>query len=140
MMPPGTYYVGDLCYVIRDSYWTNLISTVLDQGKEDEGEMEAAVSDTSPNPVRFACYFTKWGDGAYTDNERREYLVDSGSIGCVKISDLTIPPQVDQVEFFRGGHIIKFDEEFETENKGGFIRFGNVVIDTAQEQEQEEED
>ena len=118
-MPAGTYYVGDLCYVFEDDEWTDVCSTATDSLNGDFMEGEFNLSDG----IRFAMFGTAYGDGEYMDQKGRCYLVDSGTIGCVRIKD--IPKGADP-----GGQIIKFDRPFEVRSVDGKLMFGDVVINT----------
>lgn len=127
MMPPGKYYVGDLCYVMHPQ-WDEFCDITIGQEIRD-GEF------TLSTGVRFASYSTFHGDGSYFDQENRAYGVDAGLIGCIRFDDIDDPdPQI------HGGQIIEFKEPFETSEDGGVISFGHIRIDTKGEDEEENED
>ena len=56
MMPAGTYYVGDLCYVMSDEEWDQFCSITIEGMNCLEGEF------TMPDGRRFATYGTAYGD------------------------------------------------------------------------------
>lgn len=132
-LPAGTYYVGDLCYVLdEDNGWD------WDALLDDTGYLGFQDADGNPIPlhkrpttftfngVTFFSSSTKFGDGSYLDNLGREYPVDSGGIGCVPVSAIggSFDPQL--------GHAVTFDEPFECHgcDQDGYIRIGNLTIDT----------
>jgi hypothetical protein len=132
-MPAGTYYVGDLCYVMHER-WDEFCDVTISGTHVLSGEMELK------DGTRFACYSTKWGDGSYLDDDHREYSVDAGLIGCVRMEDLELDVDGNST---RGGQVIEFKEPFETSSEDGKIYFGDICIDTDpsfDEYEEEEED
>lgn len=120
--PAGRYYVGDLCYVIRNENWNEVCNVVIDGNDLLEGEFALA------DGRRFAMYNTAYGDGTYRDAQGRSYSVDAGSIGCIRIED--IPDLDDESLFIDGGQVIEFPREFHTSRTGGTIYFGDVEIQT----------
>ena len=120
MMPKGEYYVGDLCYVFDDATWDRLCNLRFAGYQPLDGEF------TLPDGRRVAMFQTAYGDGVYDGSCGGQYLVDSGSIGCVRVSDLQ-PEHQDDPSW---GHFIEFDEDFSVESQHGVIRFGHVEIDT----------
>jgi hypothetical protein len=117
----GTYYIGDLCYVMGD-VWTDVCDIIIDGRDCLNGQFNLS------NKVRFAIYSTKWGDGLYPDNSGRKYSVDSGSIGCINVIDLD-PDVMKRAEEL--GHIVEFTEGFVTSSdEDGLITFGHVIINT----------
>jgi hypothetical protein len=114
-MPAGTYYVGDLCYVLNDEWGDFCDKTIVDS-RCLSGEMVLS------NGVRFASYNTAYGDGIYTDADGKRYAVDAGLIGCVKVEDCDISNIKDL------GHIVVFDTFFRTGvTKDGTIWFGDKI-------------
>jgi hypothetical protein len=73
-MPAGRYWVGDLCYVLRD-VWDCVC--LLGDG-----------AHVLPDGRRVVVFSTVHGDGTYNDEHGREYPVDSGIIGCVRATDI----------------------------------------------------
>lgn len=126
-MEPGTYYVGDLCYVLGDRWDEVCKVTIWDNGVLDGGFRLA-------DGTEFVSFSTTYGDGTYEDNELREYGVDSGSIGCVLLDDMDEEPNC-----IDGGQIVEFKSAFICEKVGDIIYFGKVAIDTGDGVEDEEE-
>lgn len=116
-MPAGSYYIGDLCYVITGDKWDEVCSLMFESDHNGrDGEYTLA------DGTRFAILGTAHGDGEYLDGSGHQYPVDSGTIGCVlaeKVNDK-----------LSGGHVLDIPHEFEAKRDGGFLRFGWVVIDT----------
>jgi hypothetical protein len=120
MMKAGTYYVGDLCYVLHGE-WDEVCQLTITGNRAIGGEFN--LSDGR----RFAMYNTMYGDGTYHDKFGGEYWVDSGSIGCVLLDDIDMNHVDNQLN---GGQIITFDQPFYTGEQDGKIMFHNVSIDT----------
>ena len=124
-MPAGKYYVGDLCYVLHDS-WDEFCDLIISDHRCLEGEFNFK------DGRRFASFTTKWGDGSYMDQYARDYCVDAGLIGCISVSDIDSGLQemaVDVGPRF-GGQIITFAVPFHCYEEDGKIYFGAVVVDT----------
>jgi hypothetical protein len=125
-MKAGRYYVGDLCYVLRDSWEEVCNTTIYDIRTVKNGVF------TLSDGREFALFSTAYGDGMYSDNYDNEYPVDSGSIGCILASDVDTPAGVGN------GNVIDFPTDFEPYIGGeGRIVFGPVVIDTIGEDSEE---
>jgi hypothetical protein len=132
MMKAGTYYVGDLCYVLHDE-WDEVCS-LLFAGRDDHNcnQGEFGLKDGR----KIAIYSTAYGDGTYYDQNGRSYWVDSGSIGCVLLDDIDTDHSDND---FGGGQTIKFEQDFYTGSQDGKIMFHNVSVDTDPEDIDEEE-
>lgn len=121
-MPAGTYYVGDLCYVMHPE-WDEFCDITINGNECKDGEF--ALKDGR----QFATYGTLYGDGMYCSNLGTEHSVDAGLIGCIRIEDIKDP--VATVAHMKGlGAIVTFDAPFETSASDGIIRFGHVEINT----------
>lgn len=121
-MPAGTYYVGDLCYVMHPE-WGEFCEITINGYECKDGEF--ALKDGR----QFATYGTQYGDGMYCSNIGTEHSVDAGLIGCIRIED--IRDSVATVAHMKGlGSIITFDQPFETSESDGVICFGHVEINT----------
>ena len=128
MMKAGTYYVGDLCYVMNDEEWREVCDLTTSGNECLEGEFQLA------DGRRFAMYGTKFGDGTYRDFERLyEFSVDSGTIGCILLSDIKAN-KYDDIEQL--GAVITFQSDFVTgggnneKDWEGVIQFGRIGIET----------
>ena len=129
MMKAGTYYIGDLCYVMHPE-WDEFCSLTCSGDKVLDGEFNLK------DGRRFASFTTKWGDGTYKDEQGNEYPVDAGLIGCINVKDIT----PSELENLSSGRVIEFVQDFSTFSAGGVLRFGSVVIDTDATEELEEEE
>lgn len=129
MMKAGRYYVGDLCYVLHDS-WDDFCNLTIKDHACLEGEFNL------PDGRRFATFNTKWGDGSYQDQQGRYYGVDAGLIGCILMSDIDNTDD----DFVTGGQVIDFVEDFDVWSEDGVIVFGNVKIDTDPQYSEHEDD
>lgn len=113
MMQAGTYYVGDLCYVLHEK-WDAVCDLIIQDNSCLDGEFNL------PDGTRFAIQSTAYGDGSYQDNDGRGYSVDAGSIGCVKLSDIDLDVKEN---FLTGGQVIQFDHPFTVQYDDGKILF-----------------
>ena len=127
-MQAGKYYVGDLCYVLGDR-WDEVCDLIIVDHKCLDGEFELK------DGTRFAIYGTAHGDGVYRDQQGNGYPVDSGSIGCVLVDDIT-EGELDKM----GGNTFDFEEHFETGEDDGVIYIGDIEIDTQGHEEDDDED
>jgi len=129
-MRPGTYLVGDLCYVMHPQ-WKEVCNLMFATGDNSvlDGEFNLA------NGVRFALHSTAYGDGTYQDQEGRDYPVDAGLIGCIRVEDVYDPEW-----YLAGVQTVVFDKQFELVYNDGIISFvyadGDVAleINTAEEE------
>ncbi len=121
-MPAGTYYVGDLCYVMDDDSWDEVCNLTFDTMSGESLEGGFTLSNQKP----FVMFGTAYGDGEYNDQFGRKYPVDSGTIGCMLVVHAT-------KDGLNGGQIIKFHEPFECSKKGGTLFFGPIIINTDDE-------
>ena len=130
MMKAGTYYIGDLCYVMHDR-WDEFCSLTCSGNRVLDGEFNLA------DGTRFATFTTMYGDGTYKDELGNEYPVDAGLIGCVRVEDIA-PEELANIV---NGRVVEFVRDFTTFSSGGVISIGTVSIDTdyAEEELEEEE-
>lgn len=70
-LPAGVYWIGDLCYVINNSY--------------DQGLHKFEGVHTTKDGHSFAIYRTAYGDGFFADNDGDNYGSDAGNLGCIPI-------------------------------------------------------
>lgn len=130
-MPAGTYYVGDLCYVMHDR-WDEFCSTTITLNECRDGKF------TYPDGVATCHFGTYYGDGVYEDQHGNSYPVDAGLIGIIKVSDIK-DESFNQTDCDLG-NIIEFDSDFECYDDDGVLYFGHIRIDTKGGDEEEEED
>ena len=125
-MTAGTYYVGDLCYVLSDR-WTEFCSLTIDGHSVKNGVF------TMADGLTFATFTTAYGDGCYMDEQGRDYPVDAGLIGCVKVES------VDKDANLGLGNVHTFESDFEVYSDGQVITFGDISIDTDPSWEDEDD-
>ena len=121
-MNAGSYYVGDLCYVLKPKNgfdWRHLLNAT--------DYLESPTGMFVYKNITFFSSGTAHGDGCYRDNEGRKYCVDAGLIGCFPVNALGRNPQMD------GGHVVEFDKPFDCIvcDDGGVIRIGRLTIKTS---------
>ena len=124
-MPAGRYYIGDLCYVMHPE-WNECVDLFFPAsgytGRGVEGEF------VLKDGRRFASFGTAYGDGTYNSNIGTEHMVDSGSIGCIRVDDIQDTTYND-IE--RLGAIVEFAQPFEVKKiSQGLLKFGHVEIET----------
>ena len=135
-MPAGKYYVGDLCYVMHNE-WDEFCGITIDGDKCLDGEFNLK------DGRRFATFGTKWGDGSYKDQFGKEYSVDAGLIGCIRIEDIDLENEDNYTD---GGQVIEFTRDFVVRGGrnelgrdwDGVIEIGHLVIETDPEYDTED--
>ncbi len=128
-MMPGRYYVGDLCYVMHNE-WSEICNLTIQGQTILNGEF------TLKNGVKIAMVSTEYGDGCYSDQYKNEYCVDSGSIGCIELTDITDEIGGEQIEEL--GSVFEFDKPFEVYSHKGTIYVAHVAIETAETYSEED--
>lgn len=109
--PPGTYYIGDLCYALHHDIYDGVFGgTSYDTGLYEKDDMVFFLSGT------FA------GDGAYKGSDDFEYCVDSGTIGICSLKLVDF-----EKTSYRLGRILEFKTPVECHFKDGLFRFGDVL-------------
>ena len=129
--PAGEYYIGDLCYVMH-AEWNELCGIMFAAPGNDMVEGDLSLADGR----RVFLASTAYGDGTYNDNKGNHYDVDSGSIGIIAVKNIA-PTEVENID---SGAVHTFTEDFGVYAFAGVFRFGDVVIDTAYEDSEEEDD
>lgn len=134
-MKPGTYFVGDPCYVIRhdvpsdDESWQDYC------GSNEIGNCGEFTSDE----ISFSSAHTAFGDGEYYDQEGFGYGVDAGLLGLASVDHLS-KYEVDGLK--RLGKVISFKDEVFVRSDDGIVLIGNdqvgwIRIDTDPEIEED---
>lgn len=134
-LPAGTYYVGDICYVVDNEKWVNFCEDMFPS--ETFTQLDG-IFETGEG-INYANFGTKYGDGKYYDQLGRSYVVDSGTIGCIPVCALG---EFNEEEARRLGNIIDFPTSFEVEydDESGLISLGSVSILTGDYPEDEEDE
>jgi len=127
------YYVGDLCYVMHDE-WNEVCDLVTFDNEDSAYELS--------DGRQFFMLNTAYGDGTYNDNMGRPYSVDSGTIGAIKVSDVTDPEFQHAIK--NGlGQVIEFPVELDETSvyaEDGTLVFDTVYIDTGSDYADDEDD
>lgn len=120
-LPAGKYYIGDPCYIFKDSW--NRVLTSTNYFEDTSGKIDGH---------NYCAASTAYGDGIYEDNQGRNYGVDSGVIGIISISALEIDNKttVDNITGSDYMHVVEFDSEFTVQIADGIFQFGTIVINT----------
>jgi hypothetical protein len=122
---------------MTDEEWNEFCSIIIKGNQCLDGEFEMK------DGRRFATYGTAWGDGVYQDQHDKNYSVDAGLIGCIKVEDIKAEKYGD-IE--RLGKIHDFEYDFTTSGgRGdpdwdGVIRIGSIHIGTDADEFEEESD
>ena len=125
--PAGKYYIGDPCYAVLDSNWSKVIDETGCFGLEDNDDVINWHNGIFYyNGKKCFAGGTRYGDGCFYDNENREYGVDAGLIGIMPFSAC-------DGDSMHGGNIVSFKEGFDVSCNNGIFNFGDVVINTGDE-------
>jgi hypothetical protein len=121
-MPPGKYWIGDLCYVMHDK-WEDFCAQTISGYEVLNGQFTV-------DGATIVTMSTKYGDGNYQDNKGNNYPVDAGLIGAIKVDDITDPDA--RLDL---GNVIQFDSQWSFSEDDGTLIFGNVKIYTGDQDE-----
>jgi hypothetical protein len=134
IVPAGTYILGDPCYCVPESKWS-------EAGESNGWFEDSPVATIVVNGVEreFLGFGTTYGDGEYYDSLGRSYCVDSGLIGLV-------PLDIAALEEIGSWVQITFSEDTVVTNRDGFMTFGTEIsiatdsLDYEDDGEDEDED
>lgn len=132
-LPPGRYYVGDPCYVLKgDEQWDTFLGKYWKHDNTGGGPVTL-------NGHRMVAFNTQHGDGSYHDGDGREYPVDAGLIAMLPV-DL-MPAETRWGDFKSlgyhnaPGHLFDFERESRCKREvDGTLIFGTVRIPTGDEE------
>lgn len=125
MLPAGTYYIGDPCYVLSKEQWSEVCEAIAQVGEEQFANQALELMIDNKFPIGIAP--TLYGDGEFHISGDKSLLipVDSGTIGCVPIEHVQ-----DLEEAKELGWVTEFNEPFEIRYDEGVIRFGKEWVNT----------
>jgi hypothetical protein len=112
-----TYYVGDLCYVLNTDQWFTVCAHDFAPDSDGDYDPESFLDpeawdwENYQAAKPFYIFRTAYGDGCYSDQEGRQYCVDSGTIGCIR-TDYADPEKLADAVARGLGHLHEFDAEF----------------------------
>jgi hypothetical protein len=132
MMPAGEYYIGDLCYVLS-AEWDECCELFFAGGSNQSNKGEFTLKGVR----RFISYDTMYGDGSYQTNTGGNIDVDSGSIGCILVSDIR-DMQISDIR--SSGVIHVFDKPFFSFTHKGTLYFGDLSVNTGINNDDTDED
>jgi hypothetical protein len=141
-MSPGTYWIGDPCYL----YETNILllkvqtSSNPNYGKDllrngepvlsSDGRKIKDFSFSNDDGIynvegkRISYLKTQDGDGVFVDNYGNEYGVDSGSLIAI------LDSEIEENDYIGDGHFHYFPSPWSFYNINGVLCFGDCMIDT----------
>lgn len=130
IIPAGTYRIGDPCYSLPDHLWSDFCDEIREG---EDADKPVAVSFKGHPLVTFV---TMYGDGTYYDEQRRDYSVDTGLIAAVPVEFPNLKPE----HSYNGDpvilwYVVEFTEPVECYAEKGKIHFGDIVIDTAEDED-----
>jgi len=126
-LPAGVYIIGDPCYYIKSSVWSDFI-------KKHDYFYNSGEYIFEEDGIPFSVIQTAYGDGEYFDNSEKRYPVDAGVIAAIPVNfPLVIDKDKlqDQITLYNSIHLYHFNEDFECSYNNGRIKFGFVEINTA---------
>lgn len=123
VLPPGEYYIGDPCYVIEP--WDDWLDVWFDGPSDDRGGTFRFRNKTC------AAFYTEYGDGSYevTEGASGWLGVDSGAIGAIPMS---IAGNAEGA-----GISVTFKKPAKCYANGGWLHFGDVVVNTSDDEEED---
>jgi hypothetical protein len=128
IVPAGKYVLGDPCYSVPGHLWGDLLDSCGLFGLDEGGSSVGFVA--GHHVLGFG---TAYGDGMYKGSDGHSYGVDAGMIGLV-------PYELAVGQEWGGlSRVVEFTENTVCTNQGGLMRFGDIVIDTLGDEEEEEE-
>lgn len=131
-LQPGTYYIGDPCYILPNRDW----SKILNQTNYFDGEIYQLYGKNVWG------HGTAYGDGSYPDQFGNSYPVDAGLIAVIPIEICDFEGNGYKLEGdkildtrslnfqFEPGYIFTFNQEFEVVYSNGIFEIGHIRIDT----------
>lgn len=123
---PGTYYIGDPCYIIKDEYWSEFCDILF--ANEETKSTYKLLNNFNIQETEILVGSTFYGDGFYkSDCCQISIPVDAGLIALVKIEGNAIDKNKLKNYAY---NILKFDDYFESNLREGIFYFGKYTIDT----------
>jgi len=139
IMKSGTYYIGDLCYVMHDEWDEYCALTIVGPVGNRVADGEFTLKDGR----KFASYTTAYGDGTYYASNGASLGVDSGLIGCILMSDIDQTNCENDVSL---GTVVEYTNDFVTyggrnsDAWDGVIHFGDITVHTDADEEYDDEE
>ncbi len=124
VVPKGVYYLGDPCYMVPDELWMPLL--------EDSDYFDQPSGVVNGHTVY--AFHTLYGDGEYKDQYGNSYPVDAGLIGLVPIE---LPDAATKAQHDGASQLVTFSNPTVCICDEGLLKFGHILIDTRDEEEDE---
>lgn len=117
-MTTRTYYVGDLCYVTNSDEWFTICSLDSFYPNQDPDDFDPQGYLDPENTLLedenagrpFYLLKTAFGDGCFKGSDNRSYSVDSGTIGCIAVDDITEVGKLADALNKGLGHLHEFED------------------------------
>lgn len=122
---PGTYFIGDPCYVIEEESWGRYCDN-LDFDNNDQWVFP------------FDGHLCMVGSTAHGDGFYEGLSVDAGLIGITPIE--LVHQKADHIGYRMLGRVMTFDNPFIVAMDAGVFWFGDFLVDTLGEDEEEYEE
>jgi len=154
-LPPGRYYIGDPCYVIKDEEWSDALEgthyfglfasgeAATNRAYNDKHLMNGVFSyhiDTGIEDSKsylLAASSTEYGDGSYNCYDGGCYLgecgVDAGLIAAIPAEMIEEYGTESGLEL---GVVHEFKRPFTVGYSDGIISFGDVQVNTGDEDDE----
>jgi hypothetical protein len=145
--PAGTYYIGDLCYVMQDGLWDEWLE--LTSVRDSQGNVQSYEDGIYKfRGFNVGWHGTNYGDGVYLSDRMANISktnvvpVDSGTIGIIPLKALSewlSHEEMDEVMSGSLNLVHRFDHDFHVELSVN-MQFGNLIINTDGSDDYEEEE
>ena len=130
VFPAGEYYIGDFCSLLDNEDYDEIVCSFLYDGEPYQYKK-----------FNFLFGGTAHGDGQYSDNQGNScYSVDSGTIGIINLPTKKLQQQAKELTERGHANIIKFDKPFTVYYGHGVFYFGDIMIDTDCNEDEDYED
>lgn len=128
---PGTYFLGDPCYTIpndKHDEWMDLLNSCNFFRDSPIGWYKRPAGTGAVTTIEVLSFDTKYGDGAYYDQEGHYYAVDAGMIG---LTPETVWRDIVDVKWLEGcGQVVTFPDPIVCKSDDGDLHFGGYHINT----------
>lgn len=127
MLQPGTYFIGDLWYVLSPEPW-NKVADIVQALRI--GELEGSERELEIDGIQFGIalsYIDKGFCIVCGDGKKSLIPIDTGSVGCFPIEFI----EDEDIELVTDvGMFVRMKEPFTIKYDEGVVRIGNNWIDT----------
>ena len=137
VLEKGRYWIGDPCYVFPNhgpmsDRWDKLI-------EKNDCFNAGPFTEIDGGKIKVWADGTTFGDGLYSSNINFNFPVDAGLLGIIPEETViylnTIDGVYDESQIDGLGIFVEFEKEFTIRMQNGYFRFGYIIIDTRNENE-----